>query len=337
MTTIDRLKGMLYGGALGDALGAPHEFRRYRHNYSYTGRLEHYLSTHNRYTKKWKRYDIGQVTDDTEMAICLLESLLENNMVYNQEKTILKYLEWANSNNNCMGNNTRKLFKGVRTIRGYNGRYKKVFLTELDREKSQSNGPMMRCGILSILKFKSSRVFRHVIQEDCYITNPSGFTYECNYVLLSAIHEALCGMDKEKIMRHALKRANRNKIIKALTKSQNLRYVDVDTKSKGWCLNALYITFYVLMKFDNYKDAMDYIVNENGDTDTNACIAGYLLGAYYGFNCIMQDPITKTNIKIMLECDTSRATVSRPSKYHMKNYLTESNFKKIYDYIMKKN
>ncbi len=27
----DKLKGLLYGGALGDALGAPHEFRHLKH------------------------------------------------------------------------------------------------------------------------------------------------------------------------------------------------------------------------------------------------------------------------------------------------------------------
>ena len=54
--------------------------------------------------------------------------------------------------------------------------------------------------------------------------------------------------------------------------------VDFNT-DKGWYMYGLHSAYIGLKDFDNYHDAIKYIISLGGDTDTNACIAG----AYYGF------------------------------------------------------
>jgi ADP-ribosylglycohydrolase len=54
-----------------------------------------------------------------------------------------------------------------------------------------------------------------------------------------------------------------------------------------------------------------------GDTDTNAAIAGALLGAYYGYDKIIENDITRENIDILLKCDTTQGDIVRPYDYKL--------------------
>lgn len=70
----DRVAGMLMGVALGDALGAPHEFKNSLSLNKYTGILEHA----SKITSRWqgvRSMVVGQVTDDTEMTLTLAQSI----------------------------------------------------------------------------------------------------------------------------------------------------------------------------------------------------------------------------------------------------------------------
>lgn len=314
----DRIKGMLYAAALGDALGAPHEFVRLRKNV-YTGKLQHRLIFFNRFNNKITAYSVGQVTDDTEMSMCILESLKETNWKYDSKNTVMKYIEWANSGTKSMGRNIKSLFKGIKTYRGYLKRYEKNFC--IDKEIFQSNGALMRCGILTLLKDETSVI------EDCDLTNPSSVARDCNKIFRHAILSVMSPeLTKDKII-EILHLVADTEVLKTYLKyAMDGVCISVDNKHKGWCVYGIYLTFFALKKFDNFKDSIDYIIKQFGDTDTNACIAGYLLGAYYGFEEINKDPTTKENFRIMIECDTSESTTPRPKKYLIKNYLTDENF-----------
>ena len=68
---MDKINGIIYGHALGDALGSPVEFFPFAH---YTGILDAPIT---RYTRAYGKQvsDIGQISDDTELALILLNTL----------------------------------------------------------------------------------------------------------------------------------------------------------------------------------------------------------------------------------------------------------------------
>ena len=102
---------MFYGGALGDALGVPFEFRHSRPLSDYHGKLEYRPMMKSR---QGTRYGVvGSVSDDTDMSIALARSIIQNGGVYSRSKAILQYIEWANSKPMGMGHNTRKLFTTI--------------------------------------------------------------------------------------------------------------------------------------------------------------------------------------------------------------------------------
>lgn len=314
----DKLKGLLFGGALGDALGAPHEFRHLKHHV-YTGKLEYQAYTYNRFSKEKTYLDIGQVTDDTEMGICLMNSIIENKGEYCSKKAVMEYLEWANSGTVFMGRNTRYLFKGIKTHKGYINRFEKM----KNPDENQSNGALMRCGILTVYGGQDN--FFEIAKSDCELTNPNEISVMCNITLLRGIYACL--------MMENHREKEKGKIIEIIEKTTNWEIwrawnteeLSVNGKDKGWCVYGLVLAFKALEKFNNFQNGIDWIIKQGGDTDTNACIGGYLLGAFYGYEKMVQDVRVKENVDIILECNTKKATNRRPKKYLVKNAYTNFN------------
>ena len=75
-------------------------------------------------------------------------------------------------------------------------------------------------------------------------------------------------------------------------------------KMQGFMKWAICLSYYYLQMASeyelNYKDCIREIISLSGDTDTNACIAGAVVGALLGFNKI--DPAM---VKAVLQCDVS--------------------------------
>jgi ADP-ribosyl-[dinitrogen reductase] hydrolase len=80
-------------------------------------------------------------------------------------------------------------------------------------------------------------------------------------------------------------------------------------KSSGWVRTAFIIAFICLRNEDmTYNKAIYYTLSLGGDTDTNACIVGGLIGAFVGFNNLDKD-----KIEMIFNCDTSKGKHKRPS------------------------
>lgn len=54
----------------------------------------------------------------------------------------------------------------------------------------------------------------------------------------------------------------------------------------GWVLNALQNAFYRLLHSSSFEEGVIDTVRSGGDTDTNAAIAGALLGAVHGRDAV---------------------------------------------------
>lgn len=91
---------------------------------------------------------------------------------------------------------------------------------------------------------------------------------------------------------------------------------NISEKGKiGWVVHGYYSAFYALFNFDTYTEAIREIILMKGDTDTNSCIAGGLLGAFYGFDELYKQETY--NIDVLLESRVLKGDgdVLRPKKY----------------------
>lgn len=321
-----KIYGMVLGHALGDALGAPCEFPEIQ---QYTGKLEFpIIRAENKFFKIPRKISaVGQITDDTEMAMCLTRVLYKG---FTKDKAALAYMDWANSGVPFLGKNTKKLFQGIKTIKGFNNRYLKHA-----SDSAQGNGPLMRAYPLVIGT-------KDMLFEDVSLTSPSELCYEMVYLYVKALKLALKGIDKNKIFDKILKKAKKEETILALNQARNNEIRDITGKTKGWIAHSFYCAFYSLLNFNSYKEGIDAVmfldphfnksinkyfgIKTRGetDTDTNACIAGALLGAYYGIMDMCDDPTTKQNLNILIRTNPNDGDIKRPEKFHSFNLLKTS-------------
>lgn len=343
----DKIRGMIFGGAMGDALGLPHEFRKRK----YTG-LFLTTSNYNKWNRKTRTTEAGQFSDDTEMAICIFNHVFENNLKYQREKCVLEYMRWANGDKkrgeaNCtfMGRNTRALFGGVKTYKGYVKHYQERFSNEKVMEDAQSNGCLMRCYPFAIFKCLLGDKVDEWIKDDCYATNPSSVSLDCVKAYISclvlALQSASLSQIKQILKPYSVietkeRSSQKSSIVdgvledkktdsNAIVDNQPVCYQHItegecDIKTnKGWIKNAMYCV-YLAVECGSYQEAMDKIIKLGGDTDTNACIAGSLLGAIYGLSGILQDEKTKQNYETFINRQELGDYV-RPKRYSKSRLL----------------
>jgi ADP-ribosyl-[dinitrogen reductase] hydrolase len=310
MISLDKVRGMLIGVALGDALGVPHEFRY--QNAPYTGKLEHRGKLIFRFQGTYS-LAIGQYSDDFEKTLTLARSLITNRG-YNRDHVVKSYLEWVNSGQVMLGSNTRELFKGVTTIRGYEARYDKKF-SEPQETWTCSNGATMSCSPLALLDDPSAVII------DCAVTNPHPTNLDCNRVYVAAIRLALQGVDPVQIMACVAELAQTDAVKEVLSqvltkKTRDLAYL------KGWCLHGLYCAMWCLLYTSTLQEALDWVIGQHpgSDTDTNAAITGGLIGALRGYTALMSESRTAENIAILRACDTRGGDLPRPVEYTLHDF-----------------
>jgi ADP-ribosylglycohydrolase len=274
----------------------------------------------------------GQVTDDTEMTLALLNSMVQQRR-YDRDSVVLAYLKWANSGNVAMGTNTRDLMKGVTTLRGYNSRYTKSlngtskFMQNSEHYTTlmdvQSNGTLMRCSPLALLP-EAERV--NAIIHDVDITNPNPVNRECSTIYLFALSQLLrIGEEQDSLTtlvetyERCVARATQLPILNVFLEINSGSPRDV-TQSKGWVVHAFYAAMHSLRLIidgvvSSYSEAINMIVMLGGDTDTNAAIAGALIGAYYGYTKMYCEETTNYNLCVLMGADTSQGDFPRPELY----------------------
>lgn len=298
----DRIRGMFMGVFMGDALGVPHEFRC-NANVIYTGRLEN-EGFRNTQFGGTKRTAIGQISDDSEMTIIILRRIIADGR-YIKDNVLKDYIKWANSGGWMMGNNTRALFKGIKTVNGYMNRYNKI----TQETSSQSNGALMRCAALSLLWNNDC------IIEDVKMTNPNRVCIDCEIVYVNALRLALCGCDKDTIYNGVRQLISTEEVKEVFRQIDENEERDIKTQ-KGWCLHGLWCAFTAIKRYDSYTEAMRWIITQKGsDTDTNAAIAGGLLGALFGYERISIEDNMESNIEILLSVDINNSHTPRPMEY----------------------
>ena len=98
----DRLKGSLYGFAIGDAMGATTEFMTEAEIKSEYGELTDIVGG------GWLDLMAGEVTDDTQMSICVMEVLMKNDFKNFKKDMADSFVAWYDTNPKDIGNQCRR-------------------------------------------------------------------------------------------------------------------------------------------------------------------------------------------------------------------------------------
>jgi len=304
---------MFYGGAVGDALGFPFEPRHGPSVSEYHSKLEYRPSLIKRSGLKYGV--VGQISDDTEMTLALLRSIVDNEGKYSRSKAILAYEDVVNTRSPGMGKNIKSLFAGAKTVEEFEKRLKSHFdpmSGGTDSERAQSNGALMRCGALAFVPGKN---YKNVII-DTDLTNPNQVSREAGVIYIKLLRELL--FDKRETV-DPLDTAKTPGITTAINQARNKELRDVTKVGKGWVAHALYCAVYCLLNFNDYAEAIDWVIKLGGDTDTNAAVAGGVMGAKLGYNLLV-NPDFEAQLNAVIEANPKLGDLKRPIRYYPQEF-----------------
>jgi ADP-ribosylglycohydrolase len=279
---LSRAHGCLIGQVAGDALGSQVEF-------------EDAATLRNRYPDGLRTMEdggpfqliAGQPTDDSELAL-LLARTLANERRYDREKIAQAYHFWFHRSRPFdLGNTIRQAMQEIpHDVVESNG-VANAMASNASQE-SEANGSLMRISPLAIFghDLRAEDLFE-LAEIESSLTHPHPVCRQCCGLYCIAVARALSGKFTiaelyDEMKRYAASFNVHPSVSQALLRAASERPLTY----KGWVLSAFQNAFYQLLHSNRFEDGIVDTVMQGLDTDTNAAIAGALLGAFHGREAI---------------------------------------------------
>jgi len=267
-----RCAGLVIGAAVGDALGAPFEFRRagsYKQHFptSEYGGIGELIGGG---TFDWLP---GEFTDDTQMAMSLALSILECGG-FDPDHVWSNWRSWADSAND-IGNTTRHSlsFDNWRDV------------SHLNPETTAANGALMRAFPLALLD-KSKDELQEIVLLQGEMTHPHPAASSGAWLGVAMMHSAIHGNDPFATLDEELELMPQD----IAEKFKPLLTPDwepaVDRINNGSVWGCLADAVWAVRNSSSFEEAVINAVNLGDDADTVGCVAGALAGAMYGVQAI---------------------------------------------------
>lgn len=280
--TEKRKKGCLFGLAIGDAMGAPVEFMRRGSfvevkNYCRGGKF---------------RLEACEWTDDTAMALCLAQSLIDS-QGFDPHDQMEKYLKWMDCGYmSCRGKAIGMGKIVMRSLIRY--RRNRQAYTDIKHEKFSGNGSLMR--LAPVCAFYADDLDSGVRYASLSSATTHGSAIArdaCRYFSYLII-KLFQGAKKEEIFTYQFKKdleryfegdplhKSLDVVIRGCYKNKSEKGI----VSSGYVVNSLKAALWSFYHTDTFEKAILTAVNLGDDADTVGAITGQLAGACYGMDGI---------------------------------------------------
>jgi ADP-ribosylglycohydrolase len=283
-TTTERINGIIYGLAVGDALGRGAEFfPKDKVLEMYPQRLTDYSQIRNRGI--WQQ---GEWTDDTAQMLCILDSLVERGCVDSLD-IARRFRQWVETDGRGIGQLTLKVIFSPEFLADPCSAAKHCW--EKSKRASAPNGAVMRTAVLGIWDYQHLERVASQADQVCRITHADPRCAASCVAVSVAIACILRNGSIPDAMKCAeqLAEAYSRDVKDFLQLAQQGTLADLflgGTKAIGFTYKTMAAGFWALNHASSFEDGLIQIVNEGGDADTNGAVAGALLGARFGISAI---------------------------------------------------
>ena len=277
----DRFRGALVGLAVGDALGTTLEFSRpgtFEPVSDMTGGGPHGLAP-------------GKWTDDTSLALCLAESLVQRQR-FDPKDQIERYIRWYrdglwSSTGYCfdIGNTTRAALEQFELSgEPYSGP---------THERSAGNGSVMRLAPVPMFFAGAAAAAVHYSGESSRTTHGAKACIDgCRYYG-GLIWAAINGVDKSGLLAGKYSPAGRwselepwHGEIEEVAGGSFKRKGPPQIQGSGYVVRSIEAALWAFHKSMSFEQGALMAVNLGDDADTTGAIYGQLAGAFYGMEAI---------------------------------------------------
>jgi ADP-ribosylglycohydrolase len=300
MTKSSIARGALLGAFVGDASGATLEFLGRKPT---AEDVEKALSM---VGGGWLRVAPGQITDDGELALSLARSLAGAQAI-DRDKIARAYVDWFHSQPFDCGATTSKAFGQS----GTGARVTAQLLEERARQRnmaSKANGALMRSIGLGIWSWRLSvEDAANAARADARLSHPGPSCQHANAAYVVAVrHLVLNAGDRLGALRAASAVLDHESVeeVRSWLREAESKAGPPYHPNDGFVRIAFTHAFRHLMLETPFEEALLETLAGGGDTDTNGCVVGGLIGALHG-----EDGIPERMRAAVLKSDS---TLGRP-------------------------
>jgi ADP-ribosyl-[dinitrogen reductase] hydrolase len=303
VSMLDKIKGSLYGVAIGDALGATVEFCS-------AEEINRRLGIHKEMVGGgWLNLKPGEWTDDTDMTIAVAKGILEN------PESPIEYigsyfLEWFAGRPRDVGNITRAVLDAV--TRGEYNWHKAAFGVHQISGKTAGNGALMRTAPVGLIYRLPKQIIKNAVDicqmthwdpmaaincafyslmigiatlpEFCNSTNPEIDKWKIYNMAADLLLAEVITKDEELARVYSRMRLNLGRVLNNPVDISST--LNPDINPSGYTLDSLTAAEWAFISGNSLEDSIIRAVNLGGDADTIGAITGGLAGAFWGYNQI---------------------------------------------------
>ena len=273
-----RARASLLGLAIGDALGATVEFMT-----ASEIRAQH--GVHRKLSGGgWLKLRPGEVTDDTQMALCIARSIVA--VGFSTQDIAQRFVAWYHSRPPDIGNTCRRgiaRFIAHGTVHGP------------PNDGDAGNGAVMRVAPIALAALADAPLLETQAIEQAHITHHHPLSDAACILVGRLIQLSLIG--------HAMHRLRRQAESTA-AEVPKFRFVPYHGLSTAYVVDTMQTVLHFLFTTSSFEECLIATVNQGGDADTTGAIVGAIAGAYYGIEAIPRAWVRKLDPAVRAEIES---------------------------------
>lgn len=262
-----RARACLLGLAVGDALGATVEFMT-------AGEIQAKYGVHRKLIGGgWLRLRPGQVTDDTQMSICIARSIAA--VGFSPEDIARRFVTWYQSKPPDVGNTCRRgiaRFINQGTVHGP------------PNDGDAGNGAVMRMAPVAVAALADERLLEEMTIGQAHITHHHALSDAASLLAGRLIQLAMIGHAMDRLQRQATA---------MVAQFPSFRFAPYHGMATAYVVDTMQTVLHFLFSTSSFEECVVSTVNQGGDADTTGAIVGAIAGAYYGLDSIPREWLRK--------------------------------------------
>ncbi len=271
----EQFAGCMLGLACGDALGATLEFLSRDEIRARYGQLRDIVGG------GWLRLAPGEVTDDTQMATCIAESIIATGAV-DGDDLARRFVAWLHSEPKDIGTTTRRALMyldrgftwqeaGERTYREAGG-------------QGIGNAGVMRCAPVGLFRYNDPDRLIADTRLSSAITHADPLAQWAAVAVNVALRELLLNGQQPDFLERVASVIEERAVAQAVRAVPFLSADEV--RSTGYALHTMQTALWALTHHPTFEEAVIAAVNFGDDADTSGAVTGALAGAREGMRAI---------------------------------------------------
>lgn len=269
----DRVRGALYGVAVGDALGAPLEFMN-----ATQIKQQYGAPVREMVGGGWLSLVPGETTDDTDMTLAVCESIMESPSAP-IEPIGRRFIQWVDTQPKDVGMTCMRsiqtaranLAAGMDAEAAWDAAGKRT--AEKNGDRSGGNGALMRT-IGAALAYEDAEERAARATQIAEMTHYDDLSSDICRRYVAAVSHFVHGEQNAGV-----------RILDAMATECGF---DGKPAPTGWVRDSMECAYLAFVEEAGFENVLVHAVNLGGDADTIGAIAGGLAGACYGYDAIPQ-------------------------------------------------